>query len=374
MSKFILVVISTLLFSTCVSCQDETKAIRAALDGYISGTAHNDPEAVLSSFMPGAQMFLYHSDNPLYILTVEEYAERVGRSPKGEHNGRVTNIISIDQVEDIATAKLEVIIPGLDRHFTDLLLLKKLEGSWKIISKSATSSVGKRPFQKVIIALSNADKYGDSDLPAGNSFVEVATAYDVYTSNGYHVDMVSPDGGEVPLAYVDAYDTLHRKYMYDTDFMHALSHTLTPTDVNPEEYDIIQFTGGSAPINDLPDNEQMQDLAMSIYENNNGVIVAVCHGSAALINLKTSDDRYLVDGKTVNGSPDDHEYKEGKYYPLHPFIIENELKKRGANFQYGPKATSYIEVDGRLVTGQNFQSSRAVSEKSIEVSQKCKKK
>ena len=195
-----------------------------------------------------------------------------------------------------ATAKLEVIIPSMNRRFIDMLLFKKLDDGWKIISKTATSEPSPRTGKKVLMVVSSATTQGNADLPAGNSFAELAIAYDEYYKAGYHIDIVSPKGGQVPLAYVNPADSIESQYLYNADFMYALANTRTPADINPDEYQIVQFTGGSAPIFDIPQHLEIQDIAMHIYEKNEGVIAAVCHGTAALVNLKTSDGKYLVDG------------------------------------------------------------------------------
>ncbi len=368
---YLLILLLFLTFSFKVQSQETTEEaqITAAINDYIEGTSYNYPEQLQQAFMPGAQMFLDHKDKPLFIMTIEEYAERVGKSEAGVFNGRVTNILSIDRFEGIATAKLEVIIPGLDRNFVDLLLLKKLEDGWKIISKTAASVDGNKTGQKVLLVLSNATFQGNSELAAGNSFSEVVIAYDEYYKAGFYVEMMSPLGGQVPLVYINPSDELQLYYLYNADFMYALKNTKKPTDINPADYNIIQFTGGSAPMFDIPENKAIQDIAMHIYEKNNGVIAAVCHGTAALINLKTQDGEYLVKGKNVNGVPDSHESKELPHYEHYPFIIEEVLKERGGNFKHSDIRSPHIEVDGQLVTGQNSLSSKMVTQKSIEVYQ-----
>ena len=353
--------------------QTDEDQIEVALNGYIEGTSYNYPDRVLSAFMPGANMFLDHPDKPLFVMKIEEYAGRIAKNEPGKFTGRVTNILSVDRFEGIAVAKLEVLIPSMGKRFIDLLLLKKLEAGWKIISKTAGSEVSNQKGKKALLVLSSATFQGDSDLPAGNSFSEVVIAYDGYQKAGYHVDIVSPKGGKVPIVYINATVSIQAQYLFDADFMYALENTNAPDEINPDEYDIVQFTGGSAPIFDIPENEAIQKIAMHIYEKNKGVLASVCHGSAALANLKTSDGKYLVDGKNVNGFPDSHENKSLPHYKQYPFIIETMIKSRGGIFKHSEKGTAHMEVDGRLVTGQNFQSTEMVTQKSIEISQALSK-
>ena len=354
--------------------QSELELITATINSYIEGTAYNYPEKLKAAFMPGANMFLDHNEKPLFIMTIEKYAAHVAKhSEPGKFNGRTTNILSIDRFGEIAMAKLEVIIPSLEKRFIDMLLLKKLENGWKIISKTAESEPSSEKGNKVLIILSNANYQGKSKLAAGNSFSEVVIAYDEYQKAGYHVELVSPLGGKVPLAYINPTDSLQLSYLYNSEFMYALKNTKRPGEINPSEYDIVQFTGGSAPIFDIPDNEEIQKIAMHVYEENGGVIAAVCHGTAGIVNLKTSTGEHLIANKNVNGVPDSHESKKLPHYKLYPFIIEQTIKERGGIFKHSEVGTPHMEVDGRLITGQNSLSSEMVTKKSIEVrKQTCK--
>jgi len=227
---------------------------------------------------------------------------------------------------------------------------------------------------KALIVVSNSFYHGDSDIIAGNSFSEVAIAYDVFIKAGYQTDLVSPKGGSVPLAYINTSDPIQFEYIYNVEFMHKLKTTKQPRQINPMDYKIVHYSGGSSPIFDIPDNEPIQKIVMKIYEENNGIIGAVCHGTAGIVNLKTKDGKYLIAGKNVNGFPDFHESKDLPYYQHYPFIIEKKIKERGANFKYEKEiGKEFVIIDGRLITGQNFQSTKKVALKSIELIETCLK-
>ncbi len=120
------------------TAQTECDSIKSALQSYIDGSSYNDPEKIVAPFYEDARMFLSKKDQPIWLLTPAEYADLFKKREKGKFNGRVGNILSIDQENDIATAKVEILISDKDLRFIDLFLLKKLEGEWKIISKAAT--------------------------------------------------------------------------------------------------------------------------------------------------------------------------------------------------------------------------------------------
>ena len=225
---------------------------------------------------------------------------------------------------------------------------------------------------KALIIVSNSFYYADSDLGAGNSFSEVAIAYDEFTKAGYATDFLSPKGGAVPLAYINTSDPIQLKYIYNTEFMSKLKSTKRPQQINPSEYKIVHYSGGSSPIFDIPDNEPIQKIVMKIFEENKGIIGAVCHGTGGIVNLKTKEGKYLIAGKNVNGYPDSHENRNLPHYQHYPFIIENKIKERGANYKFEKEiGKEFVIIDGRLITGQNYQSTRKVALKSIELLETC---
>lgn len=246
--------------------------------------------------------------------------------------------------------------------------------SFNLYSQSSSIPNQELAKGKVLIILSNSLFQGDSKLPAGNSFSEVIIAYDVFKKSGYQIDFVSPKGGVVPLSYINTSNSLQRSYLFDCDFMFLLKYTKKPSEITASDYQIVHYTGGSSPIFDIPQNQSIQNIVMSIYEKNNGIISAVCHGTAGIIDLKTKDGKYLINGKKVNGVPDSQESKELPHYQHYPFIIQTLMEERGGDFHFSKIGTSHMEVDGRLVTGQNSLSSEMVALKSIELAQQLNHK
>ena len=57
----------------------------------------------------------------------------------------------------------------------------------------------------------------------------------------------------------------------------------------------------------------------------------MCHGPAGIQNIKLSDGKWLVDGKTVTGFTNDEEFSTGMVARM-PFRMETELKNNGAKF------------------------------------------
>lgn len=137
---------TSLLMALHVLGQSGHDEIRKTIDRFITGTVYNYPDSILSAFYPGSYMFLYTGTDQIRRMTVEEYAKFYGRKKSGSVNNRPSKIVSIEQVLDVAYAKVEVTIPFFGNRFYDLLLLKKFEDGWKIVSKCTSAEpIPKRP-------------------------------------------------------------------------------------------------------------------------------------------------------------------------------------------------------------------------------------
>ncbi|MCF0156214.1 MAG: type 1 glutamine amidotransferase domain-containing protein, partial [Veillonella sp.] len=103
-----------------------------------------------------------------------------------------------------------------------------------------------------------------------------------------------------------------------------------------------------------------QRVAGAIYDNG-GIVSAVCHGPAALVNVKVADGSYLVAGKKVAAFTNGEE-EEVQGVGVVPYLLEDALKEHGANHISTPNWSDHVEVDGRLITGQNPQSAASVGD------------
>lgn len=219
---------------------------------------------------------------------------------------------------------------------------------------------------RILFVLSSRKFHGASTLPASISFGEVVHAWDKFHAAGYAVDFVSPDGGDLPM--LDAYigkEVADR--LRDPRIMRGLRNTAAPSQIDPARYRAVYYVGGSNAIYGVPEDPTLQRIAMHVYERNGGVVSAVCHGTAGLVNLKLADGRYLIAGKRITGYPEEYEDLSAAYFREFPFLIGRTAESRGATFLVQDRDQSHIQVDGRLVTGQNYPSAGKVAEAVIEL-------
>lgn len=87
-----------------------------------------------------------------------------------------------------------------------------------------------------------------------------------------------------------------------------------------------------------------------------------------LVNVKLDDGKSLLDGQEVTGFTDAEEGPGG--VSLHekvPFSLEGKMKEMGGKFKGADAWNSNVCCSGKLVTGQNPQSSSACAKKVVEI-------
>ncbi len=345
--------------------RSEVAMIQKVLRDYIDGTAYNSRQQVAKAFHPSSDLLLEKEGQTFNKVTLNEYLAWYKPENQGKFNGRVGEILQIDIKDKLATAKAEIIVPNKKTRFIDVFLLKKIDGQWQIISKAATQQASQQNAVRILFIVSNAHFHGKSKLPAGASFSEIVNAYHTFKHAGYTVDFVSPEGGAVPLAYIDTSEPLYKHYLYDSEFMFALKNTKTPTQLQAKDYRAVHYIGGSSAMYGVPENKEIAQLVMEIYEQYGGIISSVCHGTAGIVHLKTKDGKYLVDGKRISGYPEDFEKPNAEYFKQFPFLIKQTVLQHRGSFHFGKPNEAYVEVDGRVITGQNYQSSEFVAKEII---------
>ncbi|GIG66466.1 type 1 glutamine amidotransferase domain-containing protein [Phytomonospora endophytica] len=214
----------------------------------------------------------------------------------------------------------------------------------------------------VLLALTSHGELGDTGEPTGYYVSEAAHPAAAFAKFGYELDFVSPKGGRPPADGVDeaAKDPVARAFLDDPVLSEKVADTFTPDRLKAGDFDAILFVGGHGAMWDFPGDEALLSLAAGIYERG-GVVGAVCHGPAALVNLRLSDGSFLVKGRRATGFTNEEEEAVGLTATV-PFLLESRLRERGADYVAAEKWAPHAIADGRLVTGQNPASATRVGE------------
>lgn len=210
---------------------------------------------------------------------------------------------------------------------------------------------------RILIGLTSHGKFGETGEATGYYAAEAAIPWWIFTNAGHTVDFVSVAGGEPPVTSRDDTDPVQRAFFATA----RLTGTPKPGDVNPGDYDAIFFAGGHGTMWDFPHSAELARLTADIYQAG-GIVGAVCHGPAALVNVTLADGSHLVAGKRLAAFTNAEEDAVGATNIV-PFSLADELVARGAEHVPGPSFAAQVISDGRLVTGQNPASARGVAER-----------
>ena len=212
--------------------------------------------------------------------------------------------------------------------------------------------------------------------PVGFWASELTHPWYEFREVGYEVTLASPDGGKVE---VDALSDPRDSSGYSADDVISMGFLNTPTlatmleetkklsELELDEFDAIVVCGGQSPMFTFRDNEDLKQAISHFYEYERPT-AALCHGTAALMDVKLSDGSYLIEGKTMTGFADveEEDADAAVGQKVMPWHIEDAAKERGANYVQGGLWRAFAVQDGPLITGQQQYSGREVAKLVIE--------
>lgn len=223
--------------------------------------------------------------------------------------------------------------------------------------------------KKILVVVTNISKYPNLERATGLWLGEAVHFTAEMEKEGYQIDYVSPKGGHTPLdphsLQAEQMTELDWQYYSNDDFLNKLSTTLSADAINPNDYDAIYYAGGHGVMWDFSEDENLQNIASTIYDNG-GVVSAVCHGVVGLLNIKNGDGEYLIKNTKVTGFTNTEEIAVGLDKVV-PFLTEDELVRKGANYVKGEDWAVFAVADNRIVTGQNPASGGAVAKEVIQL-------
>lgn len=210
----------------------------------------------------------------------------------------------------------------------------------------------------VLFVLTSHGTKGSTGEATGYYLGEVTHPLAELKKAGITVEFASIKGGEPPVDGLDLSDPVNARFWNDAEFRSQVANTTRLADIDPSKYASIFFAGGHGAMWDFPFDESVRNVTRAIYEAG-GIVGAVCHGPAALVNVTLGNGEALVAGKRVAAFTDQEEHAV-KLEKVVPFLLASTLVERGAQHQPAADWTANVVVDGRLVTGQNPQSAAGV--------------
>ncbi|EIE23769.1 class I glutamine amidotransferase-like protein [Coccomyxa subellipsoidea C-169] len=215
--------------------------------------------------------------------------------------------------------------------------------------------------KKVLTVSTSADALGGD--ATGLWLEELAAPYLILKSKGHDVTIASVKGGKIPLDPTSMKPENvvgHAQTFLDSkDDMALLEDSVPIAGLSADDFDAIYIPGGHGVAVDGPFDLTLRAL-ISDFAAKGKIVSAVCHGPVAFSGPKV-DGKPIVAGKRVTCFSDSEENTVGKSH-LVPFLPEARLRELGGLYEKGDDWTSHVVVDGKLITGQNPQSSEKIGE------------
>jgi len=217
---------------------------------------------------------------------------------------------------------------------------------------------------KVLMVLTSHDQLGNTGAKTGFWLEEFAAPYYVFKDAGADIVLASPAGGQPPLDpksdAPDAQTDATRRFKADSEAQRQLASTVKLASVNQQDFDTVFYPGGHGPLWDLAESRESIAL-IEAFERAGKPIGFVCHAPGALRHVKAADGSPLIKGRRVTGFSNSEEAGV-QLTDVVPFLIEDEFRKLGGQYEKGEDWGSFVIEDGKLVTGQNPASSEAAAE------------
>jgi putative intracellular protease/amidase len=219
---------------------------------------------------------------------------------------------------------------------------------------------------KVAIILTSHTRLGNTGRATGFHFEELATPYYALADAGHEVTLASIKGGpgaHDPGSLKDdqtARPASVNRFAGDRAAMAKLAATIPVADLKARDFDAVFLPGGHGVMWDFAGNTALAGIISDVHAAG-GVIGAVCHGPAGLVDARRPDGKPLVEGLRINAFTNAEE-DAINLTDVMPFLLETRLTELGGRFEGEAKWTSHAVSDGRVVTGQNPMSAAAVSD------------
>lgn len=213
--------------------------------------------------------------------------------------------------------------------------------------------------KKILLVLTSQDTLGDTGEATGYNVAEASHPWKVFRDAGYFVDFASIAGGQPPRDEVQEDDPVQVEFTQDETVKASLYNTPRVSVVDPSQYDAVYLVGGHGTMWDFTGDADLQKLIASIYDSG-GVVGAVCHGPSGLVDVELGTGVALLSGRKVAAFTNAEEEAVGKQDVV-PYLLQDKLEEQGATVKLADNWEENVQVDERLVTGQNPQSAAGVA-------------
>jgi putative intracellular protease/amidase len=210
----------------------------------------------------------------------------------------------------------------------------------------------------------------DTEHPTGFWAEEFVVPYALFSEAGFDVTVATP-GGKLPI--VDelslgvkggVFPKAAKSLRAELDQLApVLEHPSDLSDIDPDEFDVVFYSGGHGPMEDLA-VDPVSGALLTKRIDSGRPLALLCHAPAAALAAKNPDGSWPFASWRMTGLSNAEER-------LNPFawkakwLLQDRLKQAGADYTHGLPLKSNVVVDRNLYTGQNPGSSKALAQRII---------
>lgn len=214
------------------------------------------------------------------------------------------------------------------------------------------------PAPRILMILTANRRPGSLDERTGLWLDTFAAPYYAFVDDDIDLTIASADG-EPPVLdpkslTEEAMTAATRRFGDDPEAHTALAGAVPLADVEPKDFDAVFVCGGVGG-DDRHHAEQLTAM-LRAFHTAEKPIAALGNAAAALVAVEGADGRPLLAGKRIAAPSAAEEKAVANGHGLPPDLAAR-LRQVGAQIVDGLDFRAHAVVDGRLVTGQNAQSS-----------------
>ncbi|MET0975894.1 MAG: type 1 glutamine amidotransferase domain-containing protein [Leifsonia sp.] len=223
----------------------------------------------------------------------------------------------------------------------------------------------------IVTAATSLTLADGTEHPTGFWAEELVTAHRDLVAAGHTITIATPGGvtptvdpGSVSAAGVGSAEKADELTDYLAGIAPALAAAVPLDEVDVSRFAAIVIPGGHGPMTDLAFDATTGRILVAAVEA--GTIIApFCHGPAALLSAVRADGSFAFAGRRLAVFTDSEELAGGTGEST-PWFVETRLREAGAVIDSSADWSSHVVIDGSLISGQNPQSSAAVTSAVIE--------
>ena len=222
--------------------------------------------------------------------------------------------------------------------------------------------------KKILMVLTSHQHLGNTGEKTGYWLEEFVVPYYIFTDAGIDVTIASPAGGLPPVdpksTSADLQSAASRRFERDFNAQTQLHNTQQLSDVQDVDYDGVFYSGGHGVLWDLAANGDSISLINGFLSDKKPV-ATLCHATAALLNVYDDSGESIIKNTDISGFSNSEE-DAVQLSEIVPFLLEDELKRRGGFYHKAADWQAFAVQDGVIISGQNSASSELVAHKLLE--------